>query len=104
MSHLKIVGGPNPFNIRLLDSETGQELNKTLAIQAMTLSIDANDQAIPHVEARLSIVELDLEIGAVQWHTKHPYGGYAPIAAIEFQDGTRVEFPADGTPVVKNEQ
>ncbi len=84
---------------RIVDAETGEDLTKTLAIEYGGKVTIGN-----RVTAELSICFMAIDVTAETtiWKTKHPVSGdYVDLAAMEFRDGTRVEFAEDGSPAVK---
>ncbi|TPL40697.1 hypothetical protein [Mesorhizobium sp. B2-4-6] len=82
----------------VVDTTTGEDIGKVLAI-SMGAQIVIGEFVTCH--ATLSMIEIDLAVDKTEFHTKNPVtGGYEPVAAIEFRDGTRVEIAEDGTPSV----
>ncbi len=81
---------------KFVNAETGEDLSKLLAISyGATITIG------PVVTAKLEpcILSADVTINHAEWLTKHPITGqFEPLAAMEFRDGSRVEFAEDGTP------
>lgn len=84
---------------RIVDAKTGDDITKVLAIESVTLDLKAREPVA--CRAKLSFIALDLAPDKTVFETVHPVtGGYLPVAAIEFRDGTRVEIAEDGTPTV----
>jgi len=95
---LRFISEDGSFlGVRVENAETGEDLTKSLSIMhGAQITMD-----LPDVTARveLCVVQADAVAGRTDWLTKHPIdGAFKPLAAIEFRDGTRVEFAEDGTP------
>jgi hypothetical protein len=86
--------------VKILDSKTGQNLAEVLAVgYGGTITIGQEITA----QLPLAILHVDTKLTSAEWVTKHPISEkLAPLAAMEFRDGTRVEFPQSGLPVVSN--
>ncbi|MBX3536437.1 MAG: hypothetical protein KF735_02265 [Chelatococcus sp.] len=83
---------------KILNAETGEDLYNVLAINyGVTITIGHMVTA----QAEISMLGADVTAEKTEFFTKHPLTGkYLPLAALEFRDGTRVEFAEDGTPRV----
>lgn len=94
--------GGSGLNTRFIHKESGQDLTKLLSI-AYDAKLTIGHEVT--LQAELLVAEPDIEARHAEWQTKHPVTGkFAPLAAFEFRDGTRVEFAEDGTPSVKPTQ
>ena len=91
--------GGFPASPQLLDLQSGEDVIKKFSIENLTYYIDAG--SIPTVTVNLFAWETDVQTNVV-WQTKNPMtNDYEPLAAMEFRDGTRVEFDEDGLPSYK---
>lgn len=95
-----IVAGLSGQDARVLNSETGEDIGRIVPIRDISLSVKAGGLAqaqifIDHLEAQQVLED------HVEWLIWHPLtGNVAPVAAIEFRDGARIEFPQDAPPRV----
>jgi hypothetical protein len=95
---LQFKSDSDAMSLRILDAETGEDISKKFAI-AYGGTVKLDQMVTAQVE--LLTVELDVVAEQTIWGTKHPLSGeFTPIRAIEFHDGTRVDFANDGTPAV----
>lgn len=89
----------NGFSTEIENAETGENLAKLLAI-SHGAKIILGQQVIAEVEPFFAAA--DITASKTNWVTKHPLmDSWLPLAAMEFRDGTRVEFAEDGTPSIK---
>lgn len=87
------------MSTEILDAETGADISKMLCV-AYGIQITLG-QDCTRAQCELMVFGADVTAKA-EWLTKHPItGDMTPLAAVEFRDGTRVEFADDGTPAIK---
>lgn len=90
--------GHGSFEQEILNDATGENITRFLSV-AYGATITMGQ--IPEAKLELITVACDVTAPKAGWLTMHPISReYVPLAAIEFLDGTRVEFAADGTPSV----
>ena len=87
-------------NLKVVDEATGQNVAQMLAIEyggKITIALDKDI----HAELALCMLAVEIAPKEINWMTKNPVTqNYEPVAMIEFRDGTRVELPKNGAPVV----
>lgn len=83
----------------ILNADTGENLTRSLSIgYGGTITIGKRITA----ELPLAAMVINVTASKTAWKTKNPISGcHEELAALEFRDGTRVEFAADGTPRAK---
>lgn len=85
---------------KLFDVASGEELSAKLGITRLFIAINGPDEAVK-ATAEIELMRLDMVAEGVEWLAKHPEtGALAPLAALEFSDGTRVELRSDAAPEV----
>lgn len=99
MLKITAAGGHSNY-VKITDAATGEDVGKALALKAMDISIHGGK--VIEATAQILILEPDLECEKFDWSTKHPVSGtFAPLAALDFRDGTRVTFREDGAPIIQ---
>ncbi|MTK13707.1 MAG: hypothetical protein F8N39_17060 [Clostridiaceae bacterium] len=84
------------YKTRILDAETGKDISAALCVE-YGARITVGE--VVSAEATILMVQTDITADQTTWMTKHPVtGSLAPVRAIEFQDGSRIDFSEDGTP------
>lgn len=85
---------------QVLNAKTGEDVGKILSI-GTGLQVVFDKPEVRAV-AELMLMQLDVTTTKTEWKTKHPVTGKPElVAAVEFRDGTRVEFAEDGTPNIR---
>ena len=81
---------------KLIDLESGEDVVQKFAIESLVYDIQVND--VPTTTVRLFSFQMDAQSN-VCWQMHNPMTGFCEeLAALEFRDGTRVEFDEYGRP------
>lgn len=93
---------------------TDGQSSDTLVITDLSTGTVVKNPALTDVDVRfrtghpiiangtVEVIRPDLEVMSFDWLTRHPITDQlAPLAAMEFRDGARIEFQDNGAPVVK---
>lgn len=98
MYQITATGGQSETLV-ITDLRTG-DVVKNPALTAVDVRFRSGHPIIAN--GTVEVIRPDLEVSSFDWLTRHPITDeLAPLAALEFRDGARIEFQDNGAPVAK---
>lgn len=86
---------------RFIDTETGKDVSDMVPV-AFGATVTIGELVTAQCE--LLMPRLDVVAAKTEFVTHHPVTkSLAPVAAIEFRDGWRIDFMEDGTPRLRQQ-
>ena len=84
---------------QIVDPETGH--NFAGMCTGLTIEM-AGVNSLVTATMTMALMRAEIAVGRAEWLAANPVTGeFAPVARIEFKDGTVMELGEDGTPLVK---
>lgn len=100
MLRIETKGG-SAVGTKFTDTETGEDVTHMLPV-AFGATVTLGE--IVTAECQLMVLETSVDVSKISIVTVHPVTKQiAPLAAIEFRDGWRIEFSEDGTPRMRQQ-